>query len=49
MGSKKRFPKGKADISPSRTLLNAAQPGAAVSVTVNDFRYFSFPLEFKVV
>lgn len=49
MGSKKRFPEGKADISPSHMLLNATQRGAAVSVTVNDFHYFSLRLEFNVV
>lgn len=49
MGSKKRFPKGKADVSPSHMLLNATQPGATISVTVNDFHYFSLLLEFNVV
>ena len=49
MGCKKRFPRGKADISPSHMLLSATRPGAAVSVTVTDFHYFSLLLEFNVV
>lgn len=49
MGSMKRFPKGKADICPSHMLVDASQPGLAVSVTVNNFHCFSHLLEFNVV